>query len=770
MVLVFLAAVVCCIYANTLQNPFVLDDLSNIRYNPHIRLRHLGFDEIREAGFESPLSNRPVANISFALNYYFHELDVAGFHIFNILIHFAAGVFLYFLVRITLKSPALQIQSRTCSWIPFSTALIWLVHPIQTQSVTYVVQRMNSLAAMFYILAVLLFAGARRTEKNKAQWILIAGCVVSGILAVGSKEIAATLPVILFLYEWYFYQDLSLSWIKRRMLPIAGTLVLLAVVVLVYLGLHPLDKILNTYAVRDFTLIQRVLTEFRVVIYYLSLVLWPHPSRLNLDHFFLVSHSLLNPIATLPAILVIGGLFVLALYLAKKHRLVSFCILWYLINLVIESSVIGLEIIFEHRNYLPSMFLILMAVMLLHRLLQPNWLRAGVLGVATLILCVWTIQRNAVWRSEVSLWTDCVAKSSQKPRPHNNLAVALVRQGNIDAAIGHYRRALQIKPDYAEAHFNLATSLQRQGKFDEAVYHFREMLRLKPEHSGAHNGLGTVLHEQGKIDEAIVHYAEALRLNPEYSSAHYNMGVALIARGETDRAVFHFKEALRLDPRHSGAHYSLATALNNAGKIQEAVSHFQAALSLKPDFAEAHHGLGTALYKQGRVENAAEHFSRALKLKPDFAEAHNDLGVLLYHQGRLQEALAHYTQALSIRSDYAEAHNNLGAVLDDLGRTEEGISHYREALQIEPDNAGAHNNLGVALAIQGSFDAALKHFDEALRISPHNAEAYGNRANALASLGRYKEAIQNFHAALEINPADEQVQRNLDNALKQLGH
>ncbi|UCD78821.1 MAG: tetratricopeptide repeat protein [Desulfobacterales bacterium] len=518
--LAFLAAAVFCIYANTLQNPFVLDDLSNIKHNPHIRLTHPDLEEIREAGFESPLSNRPVANISFGLNHYFHNLDVAGFHILNILIHIAAGILLYFLVKITLKSPALQSRSQTYTWIPFCTALIWLVHPIQTQSVTYVVQRMNSLAAMFYILAVLLYAGACRKERNLPKWILLAGCVASGLLAVGSKEIAATLPVIILLYEWYFNQDLSWRWVKRRMLPIAGAATLLAAVALVYLGLHPLDKIANTYAVRDFSLIQRILTEFRVVIFYISLLLWPHPSRLNLDHYFPVSHSLLNPISTLPAILAIAALFALAVCIAKKQRLVSFCILWYLGNLVIESSVIGLEIIFEHRNYLPSMFFILMAVILLHRLLRPNWLRAGALGVATLILCVWTFQRNAVWRSEVSLWTDCVVKSSQKPRPHNNLAVALVRQGDIGAAIGHYRQALQIKPDYAEAHFNLATTLRRQGKFDEAVYHYREMLRLKPDYSDTHNGLGAVLHEQGKIDEAIVHYAEALRLNPEYSSAH----------------------------------------------------------------------------------------------------------------------------------------------------------------------------------------------------------------------------------------------------------
>jgi tetratricopeptide (TPR) repeat protein len=763
-----MAVVVFSIYSNTLQNPFVLDDLSSIQQNSHIRITRLNFEALKQAGFESPLPNRPVAYVSFALNYYFHQLDVAGYHVLNILIHIACGILLYFLIKTTLDSPAVRSRSQPYAWVPFLTALIWLVHPIQTQSVTYLVQRMNSLAAMFYVLSILLYARARRTEQRSPRYTQYTGCIISGVFALGSKETAATLPVIIFLYEWYFQQDLSWNWLKRRILPIAASLALFILLALFYLDFHPLDKILNSYSARNFTLSQRVLTEFRVVVFYISLILLPHPSRLNLDHYFSVSHSLMEPVTTMLAVALLAGLLALALYSARRQRLISFCILWYLGNLVIESSVIGLEIAFEHRNYLPSMFFILMIVILLHQYSRPPWLKAGVLAAVVLVFCTWTFDRNDVWRDAVSLWQDSATKSPQKARPHNNFAVALVRQGNIRDAIGHYRRSLQIEPDYAEAHFNLATALRRQGKYDDAVLHYREMQRLKPDHSGTHNGLGAVLHEQGKIDQAIFHYAEALRLNPEYSKAHFNMGVALKVQGKTDRAVFHFREALRLDPRHSGAHYQLAMALNHAGKVQKAVSHFQAALALKPDHAEAHYRLGTARYKQGRMQEAVDLYNRALTLKPNFAQAHNDLGVLLYHQRRLQEAVAHYTRALSIKPDYAEAHNNIGAALDDLGRTEEGIYHYREALRLKPDYAGVHNNLGVALAMQGNLYEALKHFSEAVRIRPDDAEAHSNQANALSSLGRYEEATQHYHAALEISPNDAEVRRNLEKALKRM--
>jgi tetratricopeptide (TPR) repeat protein len=735
LILIIMATVVFGIYSNTLQNPFVLDDLSNIQYNSHIRLTRLNFEGIKQAGFESPLSNRPVAYVSFALNYYIHQLNVAGYHTLNIVIHIACGICLFLLIKTTFNSPALASRSQPYTWVPFLTALIWLVHPIQTQSVTYVVQRMNSLAAMFYVLSVLLYARARQTDQPFTAYAQYAGCIISGLLALGSKEIAATLPATIFLYEWYFQQDLSWIWLKRRILPIAAVLAFFTLMALSYLDFQPLDKILDSYGGRDFTVIQRVLTEFRVIVFYISLILLPHPSRLNLDHHFSVSHSLFDPVSTILAIGFIAGMVALALYSARKHRLISFCILWYLGNLIIESSVIGLEIIFEHRNYMPSMLFILLIVLLVYQFNRLLWLKTGVLAVIVLVLCIWTFDRNDVWRDTVSLWQDCAAKSPHKARPHNNLAVALVRRGDFDAAIANYRKALQIEPDYAEAHFNLATLLRRQGKLTEAVNHYRETLRLKPDYSGGHNNLGAVLHEQGKIGQAMAHYSEALRLRPDYARAHFNMAMALKARGKLEEAISHFTEALQQDPGHVGAHYQLAQAHKKAGNIPAAIAHFKA----------------------------------AIRLKPDYAEAHFSMGVLRYQQGRIEAAMGHYVSALKIKPDYPEAHNNLGAALDDLGKRDEAVFHYREALRLKPDYSGAHNNLGIALAMAGNFNEAISHFSEALRISPDDAQTHSNQAHALASLGRYEAATRHYHAALAINPNDTEVQRGLAKALKQLG-
>jgi hypothetical protein len=228
--------------------------------------------------------------------------------------------------------------------------------------VAYIIQRMNSMAAMFYILSMLFYVKFRMSGANRLKWLQFAGCVISALLAFGTKEITATLPFFIILYEWLFFQESSPQWAKRNLPLLGGALVLVIIIALVYLNYDPVAKILNGYKIRDFTPMQRVLTQSRVVIFYISLILWPSPSRLNLDHDFALSYSLLDPFTTVISIVVIFTLIVFAILSARKAPLLSFSILWFFGNLVIESSVIGLELVFEHRNYLPSMFAILAIV------------------------------------------------------------------------------------------------------------------------------------------------------------------------------------------------------------------------------------------------------------------------------------------------------------------------------------------------------------------------------------------------------------------------
>jgi tetratricopeptide (TPR) repeat protein len=584
-----LGVLVFLLYAATLSGPFIFDDRPNIQENHKIQLSRLSVKGLIAAGFESPSHRRPVANISFALNFFLHRHNVFGYHLVNILIHILNSILLYFLAKTTLNTPALRhrYDSFSMAWIPVFSAFIWGLHPLQTQSVSYIVQRMNSLAALFYILSILLYAKCRLAQNARHRGWLLAGCTASGILAIGSKEIAVTLPFFIILYEWYFLRDSSTSRPKNKILILMGALLFLIILTIAYLGPEPVNAILAAYTKRGYTAGQRVLTEFRVVIFYISLILWPHPSRLNLDHDFLISNSLFMPITTLFSAAAIVGAVGAAVVLVRKAPLISFCILWFFGNLIIESSVISLEIIFEHRTYLPSMMLILMLVSLAFKAIKPRGLCVVLLSILVIAASIGTYQRNRVWASAVTLWQDCVSKSPRKARPYNNLGVALASAGRIQDAYENYHTALRLKPDYALAHYNLGYTLARNGDLDKSLVHLNESLRIDPNHKEVHNDLGIVLIMLGRLDKATDHFRKALQIDPAYSRAHNNLGIALERQDNLAEAVYHYRAAVRLDPEYVEAHNNLGHALQRQGKFEAAQQQFSEALRINPGYEPA---------------------------------------------------------------------------------------------------------------------------------------------------------------------------------------
>jgi len=441
---IFLFAIITSIlYSNTLQGEFLFDDLRLILHNPQIKISDLSLDSLINAAS----TTRPVAMLSFALNHYFHQDNVTGYHIINIIIHFLTGIFLYFFIKATLELPSLREKYQNMVWFPFVTASLWLVNPIHTQSVSYIIQRMNSMSGMFYILAMLLYSKARTSFSQTGQNLLFIFCGISFLLALGSKEIAATLPFFIFLYEWYFFQNLNKNWFKNFLIWVGIFCLLLIILYFTVPTLFPTGIISSGYNVYDFTLPQRLLTEFRVVLLYISLIFFPHPSRLNLDYDFPLSYSLLNPSTTLIAISICIASVILAIYLAKRESLISFCILWFFGNLAIESSIIPLDLVFEHRTYLPSMLLTLLAALLISSYISRKSILIGVFILLLSCFSIWTIQRNNVWENALSLHMDAAQKSPKKARPFYNVACEYAKKNNVKGTIFWLRESIS-KDDF----------------------------------------------------------------------------------------------------------------------------------------------------------------------------------------------------------------------------------------------------------------------------------------------------------------------------------
>jgi len=742
------------IYSNTLEVNFIYDDVPRIKENPHIQITELSLKELARAGIKSS-STRPFGFITFALNYYFHQFNIKGYHVVNIIIHILTATLLYLVVKTTLSIPLLSSRYSRPEVIAFFTALIWLVYPLHTQSVTYIVQRLNSLAAMFYLLSLLLYIKGRLAEEKRKSWLWFAGSALSSILAIGSKQNAAMLPFFILLFEWYFFQDMDRNWLKRKMKYIFCVAALFCLIALFYLGTSPLEKLksINDFAHNEFTLSERILTQFRVVIYYLSLLVYPHPSRLNLDHDFPLSHSLVDPVSTLVCLCLIVGFVSLAVYWGRKERLLSFCILWFFGNLVIESSVIPLAIIYEHRTYLPSMFICLLAVSLGYRYIKVKWLGVALVCMVVTVFSFWTFQRNSVWSDPMALWSDCVTKSPQKARPHNNLGIVLGAQGKTSEAIGHYNEALRINPRYAKAHSNLGNALVDQGQLTEAVKHYSEALRINPRFAIAHKNLGNALAEQGQLTEAVKHYSEALRINPRFEKAHNNLGIVLKTQGKTSEAIGHYYEALRINPRFAEAHNNLGNALMvQEGATDKVISHFKEALRLNPKYVDTYSSLSVAMMHMGKVDEAIDLLRKAILIDPNLAAAYVNLGGALMLQNKSNEAMINFNKALQINPDLAEAHVNLGIILSNKERLDEAVAHFRKALEIDPDNDEAQFNLNKVSTFLNEIDVNIERTQKDLALKPEQPFLYLELGNMYSIKGELDKAIAQYQKAISLQP------------------
>ncbi|MFC1828509.1 tetratricopeptide repeat protein, partial [Thermodesulfobacteriota bacterium] len=687
------------VYSNTLEAPFYFDDHVDITENTHIRITGLSFNELKNAGFKSPASSRPISNISFALNYYFHQYDLFGYHVVNIIVHILAGIFLYLFITITLDLPCLREQYQHPVAIAVAAALIWLVHPLHTQSVTYIVQRMNSMAAMLFVLSLLLYVKGRLATERRA-WPWFVGAGVAWLISLGCKQISATLPFFIFLYEWYFFQDLDRDWVKHRMKSVLGVLILSGLVALVYLWPDPLEALTNItdYANKEFTLTQRIFTQFRVVVFYISLLFFPLPSRLNLDHDFPLSHSLINPATTLLSLCIIVGFIATAVYLARRDRLISFCILWFFGNLVIESTVIPLAVIFEHRTYLPSMLFPLAMVTLAYRHINLKFINIIMVCLLVSLLSLWTYDRNRVWRDPVALWSDCVKKSPQKGRPHNSLGDALSDVGRIPEAIVHYVEAIRIRPHDFEAHNNLGVALTAQDRWAESIRHYTLALNLNPAYAEAHNNLGNAMNHQGKFEEAVRHYTEALYINPYYAEAHNNLGNVLANQGRLDEATRHYEKSLKLAPDFTEAHNNLGNALAGQGKLKDAIWHFNRALQLDPGNFMARKNLETVTAVKQRIESAIVKTNQELKQDPENPGLYYALGNLYKDMGEFETAIQQYQKALSIRPDFVQAANNLAIVYLMASKPHKALVMFEKIAALQPDNAAVHYNVACLYA------------------------------------------------------------------------
>ena len=398
------------VYSNSFYGDWHFDDYANIIENPNVQINSLSFSELKQSfiGIYQDRLLRPFSYLSFALNYYAGGLNVFGFHLVNFFIHYLSSVFLFLFIFNTLRLPLLKDQYANIAYpIALLATVLWSVHPVFVTSVTYIVQRMTSMAGLFYIMSMYFYLKGRMSETTGKSIGFFILCALAGLASILTKENAVMLPFSILLFDLLLIQGATKENTKKFLKILIAPLMIFIIVGALYTGGFT-SNVFGAYAGRDFTMYERLLTEPRVIIFYLSLLFYPIHSRLTLLYDIDISHSLWQPWTTLPAIFLIIFAIAAAVYLCRKRPLFSFCVLFFFLNHILEGTVLPLELIFEHRNYLPAMFLFIPVAQLFVYVLDyfsyKKLLQIAVaLGVIIIIVGLGdvTFRRNEIGRAHV---------------------------------------------------------------------------------------------------------------------------------------------------------------------------------------------------------------------------------------------------------------------------------------------------------------------------------------------------------------------------------
>lgn len=596
-------------YSNTFTVPFQYDDVSELEWDSSIRQ----FPDVAPV-WESR-KTRFLTYVSFALNYRLHGLDVSGFHLFNILIHLTAALLLAFFVRRLFETPAMKADRGTFpDAAAVAAGLIFAVHPVQTEAVTYIVQRAASLAGLFSFLTLWLYQQARFSGRRPAY----AAAWFSALAAMFTKETAFTLPVAIVLYDLIFWPGEE-DGRKRKIVRWLPFLMLLGVIPVLIFFYSPIRFAGDLFGSRQTDLISRkdyLLTQFNVIAKYVQLILFP--AGQNIDYDFPIVKKISDR-GTLVSAAAILAVFVTAFRMIRREPLIAFSIFWFFLALAVESSFIPIQdVIAERRLYIPLAGACLFMAVVLFRALghqKRGWL---VLILIAVLLSGATYRRNEIWKSGAALWQDAVNKSPRKARPYHNLAHHLSRKGQFEEAMRYCARAMQIDPAYPDPYITLGLIYGNLGRYGEQIQLFEHAEKLGvPTPNEFYNNFGVAVAAKGDSARAIQHFERSIREKPT-AIAFNNMGLTFARQGNGERALEFYEKAMRLDPRNAQAYYLAGVARIQKGEIDQSIRDFERARDRDPKNPNIYNNLGVAWGQKGNLIRMIENYEKALEFNPEF--------------------------------------------------------------------------------------------------------------------------------------------------------
>ncbi|MFA5089929.1 MAG: tetratricopeptide repeat protein [Candidatus Omnitrophota bacterium] len=542
-VIIFLLGML--IYSNTFNNSFHFDE------HPYIEKNQVLRHPLDVKALWNFCPTRFLTYLSLSLNYLIGQLNVFGYHLVNIIIHIGSSMLVYGLALLLFPSFCLdkaQIKNRA-GILALFTALVFLLHPLQTEAVTYIIQRATLLAAFFYLLSFILYLKWRLIRQEGARSgnrFYYAASLFTAILAMFSKEISVTLPLMIILSDFFLFPGKKIS--RRHLLPFSLLILVIPLTIILTKFVNLASMLSPSRPLTGISFWRYLFTQPAVLLTYLRLLFLP--LNQNVDYDYPIADSLLG-FSSLSGLFVILVIFFCALKFSLKYKLVSFGIFWFFLTLALESGILPLQdVIAEHRLYLAMAGYGIFLVSGLHYLLGRKSMKAMVLLLLFLFswFCFLTYARNFCWKDEFSLWNDAVLKSPRKARPYNNRGFALHNKGDIKRAIRDYDTAIILDPEYADAYFNRGLAYLAEKKFSAAAADFTAAIKINPNDFEFYYNRGFAYTGQGEYSLAIADFNSALQINPRHAYAYYNRAVAYFYRKEYARAWEDMQKA-----RESGA-------------------------------------------------------------------------------------------------------------------------------------------------------------------------------------------------------------------------
>ncbi len=691
-------------YGNTFDVPLVFDDFLSIQRNSTVRFGDY-LDEVI-------LGSRSLLYLTFTINYVLSGQDVWGYHLVNLILHLANGLLMLLVAGLVLRK--VIDDERLVRWYAILAAGFFVVHPVQTESVTYISSRSELLSTFFFLGAFLLFI---KTPKERIGFLL--SLAVASVLFLGllSKETVITLPAVLVVYDFIFLSGGSLRSVVSRW-RFYITFVIGGSAVSYYILTGPLSGSVGANLVGHLSVSSYFMTQLRVIVRYIQILFFP--VGLNLDYDFRPSISPFEPAVLLSGAILIA-LVAIGWRLRKSHPVFAFSIFWFFVTLAPTSSFFPiLDVIFEHRLYLPMVGLCvsfpLLVVSALRLLNEKSGFQIRALPVGVSILLVLTLgtsMRNHVWRDEATLWIDVVSKSPDKPRAYNALAMTYFRRTEFDKALEITRAALERMPDKKHQFVDtLGNIYLRTRRYEEAAAAFEDSAASTDNPTFAameYNNVGTsylnmrrdLINRRSQMSEQVFE-TERRRILEKARQA--------------------YKRSLELDNGFSPLD-SYVLVMWELGRADELRFEHETILRDDGENFESLYTLGKIAFEAQNFGTAVEYFEKALGVYPNEELVWFNYGYAMEQLGRPDEAMAKYLQAIRVEPIFIEAHHNVALLYMTKKEFPTAIDHLEEILQTYPDHVSTNLHLAKIYMQTGQDALARRYLQIVLRGSPDHQEA-----------------------------------------------